>query len=399
RRRLEQAEEVDEDIHRYKAAALLESGAGADRPDEDAEEEDETSAAIDAAWRMAVNSAPRIDHRYEAGRARTANTPVFWHVPRNGGRTLSKVLSSCDSLVQATSSLSSPVLFRRGDDPSLASLFRDPDLRVLRAGGTRFVNVDLDSVGGVERARRGGLIVSGLADVVLVPDARLGSLLFDGGGGGETASPGQGVLFTMMRHPVPRAVSLFRHARSDPSSVHHDPRLSVYGLNDWVSSPGYVNDYMVRSLVGKVDYGAGTDAGGAAVRQATLTHDDLDAAKEVLRRKFVVGLLDEKAESVRRFERFFGWDDPGSASMYLLEDERTAEAMRAERFRRVVDGECRERTLHWDWEGRGPAGQERVEEGSVEWGLVEGRNRMDVELYEYARELFDEQYVQLGFDE
>ena len=85
--------------------------------------------------------------------------------------------------------------------------------------------------------------------------------------------------------------------------------------------------------------------------------------------------------------------------MYLLEDERTAEAMRAERFRRVVDGECRERTLHWDWEGRGPAGQERVEEGSVEWGLVEGRNRMDVELYLYALQLFDEQYAQLGFDE
>lgn len=50
----------------------------------------------------------------------------------------------------------------------------------------------------------------------------------------------------------------------------------------------------------------------------TLTHDDLDAAKEVLRRYFVVGLLVEKAESVRRFKRFFGLDDPGSPSMYLL---------------------------------------------------------------------------------
>ena len=396
RRRLGGADEVDEDVLRYRLVAARENRA-------DADEEDEASAAIDLSWQKAMEDAPRIGPQYDDGgtTARPSNTPVFWHVPRNGGRTLSKVLSSCHSLVLATSSFSSPALFRRGDDPALASAFRDPDLRVVRAGGTALVNVDLDSVGGVERARGGGLAEAGLADVVFVPDARLGSLLF-GGGGPPTAGRRQGVLFTMMRHPVHRAVSLYRHARSDTGSVHHDPRLGVYGLNDWVNSPGYVNDYMVRVLVGKVGHGsaAGAAAATGRQRQAMLTHDDLDAAKEVLRRKFVVGLLDEKAESLRRFERFFGWDAAGAASVHLLEDERAAEAMRAARFRRAVDGECRERTLHWDWEGRGPGGQQRtVEEGSLEWGLVEGRNRMDVELYEYALQLFDEQYVQLGFDE
>ena len=290
----------------------------------------------------------------------------------------------------------------------MASRFRDPKLYVVRTRGELFVNVDLDSLEGVQRAVKGGLIEKELADVVLVPDARLGSLLFqdrglshitiveenkDGGDNGGTGEGRQqqkkeyeGVLFAMFRHPIDRSASWFYHKQSVKDSVHYDPSLEIYSLTDWINSPSYITDYMVRTLVGKV---------GTAV---PLTPDDLDVAKEILRRKCVIGLLEEKGESMKRFEKFFGWNaDVHRDSLFLLEDEDTAHAMQAERWKNVKDEECRDRLLHWNWlnKNKHPA----VEEGSLAYNLLESKNRYDIELYLYARQLFDEQYIQLGFDD
>ena len=40
-----------------------------------------------------------------------------------------------------------------------------------------------------------------------------------------------------------------------------------------------------------------------------------------------------------------------------------------------------------------------LEEGTVVYNLLESKNRYDIELYMYARQLFEEQYIQLGFDD
>jgi len=42
-------------------------------------------------------------------------------------------------------------------------------------------------------------------------------------------------------------------------------------------------------------------------KDAPLTEADVDLAKEILKRKFVVGLYDQFEDSVRRMEAFFGW--------------------------------------------------------------------------------------------
>ena len=257
------------------------------------------------------------------------------------------------------------------------SRFRDPTLYVVRAGGGRYVNVDLDSLEGVRRAVDGGLVAGGLADVVAAPDARLGSLLFGDAGdrvhgdgtGGADAREHRGVLFAMFRHPIDRAVSWFYHKQSGRDSVHYDPSLETRSLPDWINSPSYVTDYMVRTLVGKV----GTPA--------PLTHDDLDAAKEVLRRKCVVGLLEEKGESVKRFERFFGWNaDVRRTSLFLLEDEETANAAQAARWNDAGDEECRDRLLYWNWVNKNK--HPDLEEGSssVVYNLLESKNRYDIEV-------------------
>jgi hypothetical protein len=118
------------------------------------------------------------------------------------------------------------------------------------------VNVDLDSYEGVQRALNGKLIESELANVVVVPDVRLGSLLFGNGNndddsdgntnGGEGEEQQQlqqqqedngdsdgdnkkqqkkqykGVLFAMFRHPIDRSVSEFYNKQNVKDSVHYD---------------------------------------------------------------------------------------------------------------------------------------------------------------------------------
>lgn len=297
-------------------------------------------------------------------------------VPRTGGTTISTLLAKCHRLIQATSSFSFPPVFQRGNNPEIVDRFRDPTLYLVQTAGEQLVNVDLDSLEGVQRAVNGGLIEMELADVVAVPDVRLGSLLFgdsanpvreDDSGGGAGEREHRAVLFAMFRHPVDRAVSWFHAKQSEQGSIHYDPSLAASSLSDWVGSPSYVTDYMVRTLVGKV--------GGNPV-PVPLTHDDLDVAKEILRRKCVVGLLDEKGASVRRFERFFGW---GASAR----GDASPAGGGGEGARQWGDGgECADRLLNWDWEEKGTRRPDPVEEeeGSTAWKLVESRNQFDIEV-------------------
>lgn len=90
------------------------------------------------------------------------------------------------------------------------------------------MNVDLDSYEGVQRAVKGDLIEKELADVVVVPDVRLGGLLFGSDNNEqqqqvEGKKEYKGVLFAMFRHPIDRAVSLFYHKQTLKDSIHYDP--------------------------------------------------------------------------------------------------------------------------------------------------------------------------------
>lgn len=153
---------------------------------------------------------------------------------------------------------------------------------------------------------------------------------------------------------------------------------------------------MVRTLVGKIDQSP-TDAFHIPV---PLTPNDLDVAKEILRRKCIIGLLEEKGESMKRFDKFFGWRVDVSRDSLLLfeEDEKTAHAKHAARWsKNVKDEECSDKLLHWNWMNKNK--HPTLDEGSVVYNLLESKNRYDMELYMYARQLFEEQFFQLGFDD
>merc|ERR1712232_546119 len=67
--------------------------------------------------------------------------------------------------------------------------------------------------------------------------------------------------------------------------------LEQYAESNWVE-----NNYMTRMLTSK--------SGGA------LQRSDIDLAKEILRRKCLVGIFDDDRlnDSLQRFEKFFGWN-------------------------------------------------------------------------------------------
>ena len=69
-------------------------------------------------------------------------------------------------------------------------------------------------------------------------------------------------------------------------------------LDEFVQNSG--ENWMVRMLTGCMS--------------GSLDVIHLDAAKEILRSKFLIGLLDEKTESFRRFEEYFGWKFPSPVS-------------------------------------------------------------------------------------
>ena len=98
-------------------------------------------------------------------------------------------------------------------------------------------------------------------------------------------------------------------------------------------------------------------------RGAILDHRDLLIAKEVLKRKFVVGLFQHMEESFERFEAFFGWNVGAS--------ERT----------------CQENKIGRVMEKHFNSGQIP----SAALAPLEEKNRLDMELYDFAVFLFDYQ--------
>ena len=389
--RVHREKELQNQQHRHVKRRLDEN---------DDDEAAETQNAMDATWEHAIQQTDSSQlQQMQSSLPSVKHIPFFWHIPRSGATTLTTILGTCLGLVQAASSYSSPAVYTRWEDQTLATRFKDPKLYVVHMKQQQFVNVDLNDFQGVMRAAKGKLISSELADLVVVQDVSMGSILFEEGNNDEegtnpnTASPSefQGVLFAMFRHPIDRAISVF-YSKQQVHDVHFDPTLEIYSLKDWVNSPSYVNDYMVLSLVVKLNE-------RSPQNQPPLNRNDLDVAKEILRRKCLIGLLDEKSESLKRFENFFGWNaEIRHDSMVIFGGEDTAQRAQKDKFRKeIADPECKDRILHYNWEKKHK--HPLPEEDELSYRLLESKNRYDIELYVYARQLFDEQYLQLGFDD
>ena len=113
----------------------------------------------------------------------------------------------------------------------------------------------------------------------------------------------------------------------------------------------------------------------SGAKHATLKEADLEVAKEILKRKFVIGLYDKMHESMARFELYFGWQlDANSRSCQYNELQR-------------------EESAHYNRYAKDIGGKIEVHPGLTDSALegIMVKNKFDLLLYDYSRFLFDYQ--------
>jgi len=205
------------------------------------------------------------------------------------------------------------------------------------------MNVDTTTPGGIQHAKDLNIAESGLAKIIF-------SSYFHGGS--ELFNPvNRGRFFTIFRHPIERAASLFYYRQT--ATWEKIFGLNTLTLEQFLRKGRGEKNWMVRLLTNKFT--------------ERLTGEDLEVAKEILRTRCVVGLMDRMEESLERFDTYFGWSPKNGEG-----------------------NECKNELMH-NGVNRNPHAKIKV--GSEAWNMLYEQNEMDIKLYEYAQVLFEEQGV------
>eukprot|EP00568_Trieres_chinensis_P003165 CAMPEP_0183294540 /NCGR_PEP_ID=MMETSP0160_2-20130417/2844_1 /TAXON_ID=2839 ORGANISM="Odontella Sinensis, Strain Grunow 1884" /NCGR_SAMPLE_ID=MMETSP0160_2 /ASSEMBLY_ACC=CAM_ASM_000250 /LENGTH=218 /DNA_ID=CAMNT_0025455885 /DNA_START=15 /DNA_END=667 /DNA_ORIENTATION=+ len=211
----------------------------------------------------------------------------------------------------------------------------DERLEIVQKPYGNFVNVDTTTPLGLKRAKTLGLAPSRIADVIFTPYIHESTILFD--------PDHRGRFFTLLRDPVSRIQSLYYFRRMNNG-------LGEMTLEEFVRGSG--ENWMVRTLTNSMT--------------GSLNVARLNVAKEILRRKFLVGLFDEKTETLRRIEAYFGWKFPSPVAQ-----------------------NCKNQLYYFEWHSRNPHPELKSDDPLTL--TIQRMNRYDMELYEYAVQLFQDQ--------
>lgn len=208
-------------------------------------------------------------------------TPMFWHIPKAGGSSMRDLMGACHRFVQATErGVADGHIF----DTEIAVVYPTvpgaPEIAL-----SPFVNIDSSTVAGIQRAKSLGFADSHLADVVISP------LLFPVNDLFTQTSTGR--LFSVFRNPIDRAVSMFYYIQIAYWEPTYHPDLKDWTLEQYATSDIVENNWMTRYLSNQL--------GGE------LTEENLQQAMNVVKTKFLVGLMTKIEESMSRFEKFFRW--------------------------------------------------------------------------------------------
>eukprot|EP00804_Cyclotella_cryptica_P005084 CCRYP_011514-RA/>CCRYP_011514-RA protein AED:0.37 eAED:0.37 QI:289/1/1/1/0.5/0.33/3/364/610 len=295
--------------------------------------------------------------------------PVFWDVPLTGGPRLQYVFGHCLNLVQC-SGVGTELLERERKDSEAssgttnndeqastalegASNF-DPPLKAAFIHSSTFVNVDCSTPSGIDRGISQNLATANIVDVIYSPNIMDAARLFLP----PIEAYGRGVV--LMRHPVERVVALYEYLRL----ARHDSIADVVkdmNLEEFAKSGLIENNPLTRNLSG--------------VKNDELLKSHFQVAKEILKRKFIVGLYDHIQESIERFELFFGWN--------LNANSLTCQNKELER----------ETLAHYNKYSKDLNGGAERHPGLTTSALesILSKNKIDLMLYEYSRFLFDYQ--------
>ena len=148
---------------------------------------------------------------------RESDSNFFFHIPRSGGSAIKEIAGKCLGKV-----IASEIGVGEGHDADVA-------LQVVEIQGAKYVNVDTTSIDGLHRAANFGLAESGLADLITSSYFGDVGMLFE--------LEHKGRAFTILRHPLERAVSHYWSAtRGDRAYI--DPSVT---LEDYAGGNGIEN--------------------------------------------------------------------------------------------------------------------------------------------------------------
>lgn len=203
---------------------------------------------------------------------------------------------------------------------------------------------DLSKRGGIRTAAELGLFDSGLADVISSKRMLFAAAeLFD--------ESHQGRAFALLRHPVDQAIQSYNNFLQTESNSGESLTLQQF-----VSSPFMKSNWLTETLSTLTEVVEPIDG------------NHLSYAKEMLRRKFIVGLNDELEQSMRLFVNYFRW--------YENTDQNCASKEIAGHYN--MDESFYKKVLETRYD---------VEVGSNIYEAIVAKNQHDIELYWYAYDL------------
>ena len=164
----------------------------------------------------------------------------------------------------------------------------------------KVVNVDTTIKKGILRAKELGLVQSRTTDLIFTMEPNFaGQNLYD--------EENKGRFLGLFRHPVERALSMFFYLQTATWERTYSPEWADMSVMEWASQDHFETDYMVHKLVGK-SFGDEVD------------ETDLIIAKELVRQRFIVGLISEMKESIRRFNIVLGVDENSARGHNCMEE-------------------------------------------------------------------------------
>ena len=280
-----------------------------------------------------------------------AITPFYWHVAKAGGTAVQTRYLTCFTLITA-----SEIGFKDHENEDFLRI-------VHKNGSTNHMNVDVSTLNGIQRAKELHLVESHIPQLIFAPlFVETSSYLYD--------PQNQGIAFAMFRHPVERVVSLFYYLQEATWEPTYNPSLANMTLLEYANSPLIEANFVTRSLLNKY-----TDK---------LTQEDFAIAKEILRRKVIVGIVNDFGDSLAAFEAIMNLE-PNWHVFTEHEDVNMG--------RRAYISSC----IQGLRKGHGSNKHKHLEihKNSEEYQILERKNAWDITLWDYIVELYQKQKVML----
>ena len=175
-----------------------------------------------------------------------------------------------------------------------------------------------------------------------------------------------GRCFTILRHPIDRAVAVFYSLKRKGVKAVKDMSILEYA-NSHVAEDNWLTRVITNTMEGE------------------LTQQHCEVAKEVFGRKCLVGFLDNLDKSIERMGKFFMWEEIKSVNTHhSVMSSTTGKDMAGKRA-------CSQRFVEHGV-NRHP-GYARVHKGSPVWAALGKKNKYDIQLYQYAKALYHQQDV------